>query len=187
MPDGRDLSVAYARPGDLVVVSGPIGLHGIAILAARKGLDFASSAVSDCASLHRCVEALLSAAPHTRALRDATRGGCAAVLNELAEASDVTITISQDSVPIPPEVAGACGFLGLDPLHIANEGRFIAIVPADETKAALAACRSQSPGEGATIIGRVEPHSTFAVIMETSIGGRRVVDVPPGELLPRIC
>lgn len=187
VPAGRTISVAGAKPGDQVLVSGKIGLHGIAILAARKGLNFASAAVSDCACLHTLVEALLAAAPHTHCLRDATRGGCAAVLNEIAAASGATISISQDTVPVPSEVSSACGFLGLDPLHIANEGRFVAIVPEAEAPAALSALRSHELGKDACIIGRVEKRGTFPVIMKTVIGGTRVVDVPPGELLPRIC
>jgi hydrogenase expression/formation protein HypE len=187
VPAGRDISVANAKPGDRVLVSGPIGLHGIAILAARQGLNFASQALSDCACLHTLVEALLGAAPHTCALRDATRGGCAAVLNEIAKASAATIFLIQDAVPVPPEVASACSFLGLDPLDIANEGRFIAIVPEPEADAALTALKSQVLGRGAAIIGSVEKKGRFPVLLKTAIGGTRVVDVPAGELLPRIC
>ena len=187
VPHGRDLSAVNAKPGDLVLVSGPVGLHGIAIIAARKGLDFASAAVSDCASLNFLTEAMLAAAPHTRVLRDATRGGCAAVLNEIAKASQVTMVLRQQAIPIPPEVSAACNFLGMDPLQVANEGRFVAVVPENEADAALAACRSRKLGEGAAVIGRVEARSRFPVVMETIIGGRRVVDVPSGELLPRIC
>ena len=187
VPGGRDISVANAKPGDRVLVSGPIGLHGIAILAARKGLNFASQAISDCACLHTLVETLLTAAPHTHALRDATRGGCAAVLNEIAQASSMTISIVQDAVPVPPEVASACSFLGLDPLDIANEGRFIAIVLESEADAALTVLHMHELGKGASIIGTVEKKGKFPVIMKTGIGGTRVVDVPAGEMLPRIC
>ncbi len=187
VPPGRNLSVSLARPGDAVVLSGPIGLHGIAVLAARAGLNFASTAVSDCASLHLLAGALVKASPHARTMRDATRGGCAAVLNEIAEASSVTIAVRQSAIPVPSEVAGACSFLGLDPLHVANEGRFVAIVPAGEAEAAVAACRTMVHGGGACIIGSVEPRGRVAVLLETAIGSRRVVDVPSGELLPRIC
>jgi hydrogenase expression/formation protein HypE len=187
VPPGRNLSVANAGSGDAVVLSGPIGLHGIAVLSAREGLNFASTVVSDCASLHRCTDALLKASPHTRIMRDATRGGCAAVLNEIAEASGVTIMVRQSAIPVPPEVAGACSYLGLDPLQVANEGRFVAIVPAEEAEAAVAACRTVVHGDGACIIGTVEPRGRVAVLLETAIGSRRVVDVPSGELLPRIC
>jgi hydrogenase expression/formation protein HypE len=187
VPEGRDISVVNARPGDAVLVSGPIGLHGIAILAARKGLNFASTAVSDCACLFGLMEALLAAAPHTRSLRDATRGGCAAVLNEMGSAAGVTMLISQDAIPVPPEVDSACSFLGLDPLHIANEGRFVAVVPPGEAQAALAALRAHPLGRGACVIGSVRERGRFPAIMETVVGGTRVVDVPAGELLPRIC
>lgn len=186
VPPGLDLSVAHARPGDAVVLSGPIGLHGIAVLAAREGLNFASTAVSDCACLHRLAAALLKVS-HARTLRDATRGGCAAVLNEIALASGVTIVVRQSAIPVPPEVAGACSYLGLDPLHVANEGRFIAIVPADEAEAAVAACRTMDHGHGACIIGSVEQKTRVPVLLETIIGSRRMVDVPSGDLLPRIC
>ncbi|MBN2188038.1 MAG: hydrogenase expression/formation protein HypE [Chitinispirillaceae bacterium] len=187
VPAGRNFSVSAARPGDTVLVSGPIGLHGIAILAARKNLAFASQAVSDCACLHALVETMLAAAPHTRCMRDATRGGCAAVLNEIAAASGVTISLYQEAVPVPPEVESAASLLGLDPLHIANEGRFIAVVPRREAESALAALNSHDLGREARIIGAVEKKGTFPVTMKTAIGGTRVVDVPPGELLPRIC
>jgi hydrogenase expression/formation protein HypE len=187
VPAGRSLSAANARPGDRVLVSGPIGLHGIAILAARRNLSFASVAVSDCACLHRLVEALLAAAPHTRGLRDATRGGCAAVLNEMAKASCVTISIEGQAVPVPPEVASACAFLGLDPLQVACEGRFVAVVPCGEADAALAALRAHEPGRGAALIGRVTEKGRFPLVMETAVGGTRAVEVPSGELLPRIC
>jgi len=187
VPAGRTISVANAKPGDAVIVSGTIGHHGIAILAARKGLHFASTAISDCACLHGLVEALLKAAPGTRSLRDATRGGCAAVLNEMALASGTTIVLREERIPIAPEIASASAFLGLDPLHIANEGRFIAVVPAAEAERALAALRACEQGRGAAIIGTVGEKTRLPVVMETAIGGSRMVDVPSGELLPRIC
>lgn len=187
VPEGRDISAANAKPGDAILVSGPIGLHGIAILAARKGLNFASKTSSDCACLHTLVETLLAAVPATHALRDATRGGCAAVLNEIAQTSGVTISIIQDAVPVPPEVASAADFLGLDPLDIPNEGRCIAVVPGKDAKTALSALRSHEFGKGAEIIGSVGEKGRFPVLMKTIIGGTRVVDVPAGELLPRIC
>jgi hydrogenase expression/formation protein HypE len=185
--EGANVSVANARPGDSVLVSGPIGRHGIAIMAARKGLNFASTVTSDCASLHRLVEALLDAAPNTRTMRDATRGGCAAVLNEIAAASKATVSIRQDALPVTPEVGSACSFLGLDALHVANEGTFIAVVPADQAEKAIAAMRCHDIGRGAAIIGTVKEKGRFGAVMETIIGGTRVIDVPAGELLPRIC
>jgi len=187
VPPGRALSAGNLREGDAVIVSGPIGQHGIAILSQRKGLRFASQVVSDCAPLNGLVEALLSAVPQTRALRDATRGGCAAVLHEFADASKVSVVVNEAAVPVSDVVRGACSFLGLDPLHIANEGRFIAIVPAASAAAAIAACTAHPLGEGASIIGTVTARQRFGVLMKTSIGGSRPVDMPAGELLPRIC
>lgn len=187
IPAGRHLSAAHGRAGDAVLVSGPIGLHGVTILAQRKSLGFASEAVSDCAPLSGCVESLLAAAPSTRVLRDATRGGCAAVLNEIAQSSGVTIRLRQRDIPVPPVVASACSFLGMDPLQIANEGRFVAVVPAEEAGRALEALHSHPLGDGASVIGSVESRGRFPVIIETAIGGIRPVEVPPGRLLPRIC
>jgi hydrogenase expression/formation protein HypE len=187
VPQGRDLSIAHARAGDAVLFSGSIGRHGIAIMAARKGLNFASTVTSDCACLHSIVEAILAAAPDTRALRDATRGGCSAVLNELALASGVTVSLKQDAIPVAPDVASACAFLGFDPLHVANEGTFVAVVPPDQADAALAALRWHPLGNGAAVVGSVKEKGRFPVVMETVVGGTRMVDVPPGELLPRIC
>jgi hydrogenase expression/formation protein HypE len=187
IPGGRSISIANARPGDAIVFSGSIGRHGIAIMAARKGLNFASTVISDCSCLCPLVETLLAAAPGTRVLRDATRGGCSAVLNEMALASGVTIALRQKDIPAAPEVASACEFLGFDPLHVANEGTFVAAVPKEQAAAALAALRNHPLGRTAAIVGTVREKGRFPVIMETVIGGTRMVDVPPGELLPRIC
>jgi hydrogenase expression/formation protein HypE len=184
---GISLSAANARPGDAVIISGGIGLHGITVLSRRANLGFASSAVSDCAPLFALSDALLTAAPFTRALRDATRGGLAAVVHEIARASKACIVMHETSVPVPPVVRGACSFLGMDPLHIANEGRFVAIVPPDSADAALAALRGHSEGRDAAIIGTVEKPGRFPVLLTTSIGGTRPLEMPPGELLPRIC
>lgn len=181
------LSAANARPGDAVIISGGIGLHGIAIMAARQGLGFASSAHSDCAPLYSLAKALLDAVPDVRAMRDPTRGGCAAVLNEIADASNITITLNESALPVPDVVRGACSFLGLDPLHIANEGKIVAIVPGEFGDIALTALRNHPLGVDAVIIGRVEARGRFGVVMKSVIGGTRLVDVPPGELLPRIC
>jgi hydrogenase expression/formation protein HypE len=187
VPHGRRLSAGNARVGDAIIVSGPIGLHGIAILSQRKGLRFASGAISDCAALNGLAEALLGAVPQTRALRDATRGGCAAVLHEIADDSKVSVLLDEKAIPVPDVVRGACSFLGLDPLHIANEGRFVAIVPAEGAKAALSALVSHPLGEGAEIIGEVIDRRRFPVLLKTVIGGTRPVEMPAGELLPRIC
>jgi hydrogenase expression/formation protein HypE len=187
VPAGRDISAANAAVGDVVLVSGPIGLHGIAILAQRKNLGFASEAVSDCAALQGIVEVLLEAAPTTHVLRDATRGGCAAVLNEIAVASGVTVEIDQQTLPVAPVVASACSFLGMEPLSIANEGTFVAVVPADHADRAVAAMRSHPLGSGTATIGTVQKAGRFPVTLRTVIGGLRPVEVPPGQLLPRIC
>jgi hydrogenase expression/formation protein HypE len=187
IPPDRNISVTNARPGDAVLVSGPIGLHGITILAKRENLGFASTAVSDCASLSDCVETLLLAVPTVHVLRDPTRGGCAAILNEIAGSSQVTIRLNQQDIPIPPVVASACSFLGFDPLHIANEGRFIAMVPPQEAKKAVDILHTHPMGSGAAIIGVVEKAGRFPVIIQTEIGGVRPVEIPPGRLLPRIC
>jgi hydrogenase expression/formation protein HypE len=187
VPEGRNLSAGNARPGDAVLVSGPIGLHGIAILSERNGLGFASEAVSDCAALDNLVEALLEKAPGTKALRDATRGGCAAILHEIAKSSNASIILDESTLPVPDVVKGACAFLGMDPLHVANEGRFVAIVPADQADAAVSACNAHPLGKGATRIGMVVRQERFPLLLKTIIGGTRPVEMPSGELLPRIC
>jgi hydrogenase expression/formation protein HypE len=184
---GVSLSAGYAKPGDVVIVSGGIGLHGITVLAQRQNLHFASSAVSDCAPLWPLAKAVLDAVPLTRVLRDATRGGLAAILNEIAGASKVSILIHENAIPVPDVVRGACAFLGMDPLHIANEGRFAAIVPADSADKAVAALRALPDGKDACIIGYVVEKDRFPVLLKTAIGGTRPVEMPPGELLPRIC
>lgn len=182
-----NLSAANAREGDAVLVSGPIGCHGIAIMAQRANLGFASSVVSDCAPLDRLAAALLEAVPHTRVMRDATRGGCAAVLNELADASGVTMRVRKTDLPVSDTVASACAYLGMEPLQIANEGTFIAVVPGELADAALEALRAVPGGQGAAVIGTVAGKGRFPVLLETEIGGTRPVEVPPGKLLPRIC
>ena len=187
IPKGRSLSASNAREGDVIMVSGPIGLHGITILSQRSGLRFASEAVSDCAPLNGLVETLLRAVPGVKSLRDATRGGCASVLYEMAEASGVTFLLDETAIPVPDVVRGACSFLGLDPLHIANEGRFVGIVPAIAADAAVAACNLHQYGKGASVIGVVTEKQRFPLIIKTSVGGSRPVELPSGELLPRIC
>jgi len=184
---GVSLSAGNAKPGDAVIVSGGIGLHGITVLAQRQNLHFASTAVSDCAPLWNLARSVLDAVPLTRVLRDATRGGLAMVLNEIAVSSHVSILVHEASVPVPDVVRGACAFLGLDPLHIANEGRFAAIVPSDCAAKALAALHSLPDGRDACVIGYVIEQERFPVLCNTAIGGTRPVEMPPGELLPRIC
>lgn len=184
---GIDLGADRAQPGDAVLVNGRLGDHGAAILAARGDLALRAPIASDCAPLHRLVAALLEAAPGTRSLRDATRGGAATVLNEIALASGVAIELDEAAVPLSEAVRGFCEILGLDPLYIANEGKFVAVVPADECAAGLAALRRDPLGRDAAIIGEVVAGEPGRVTLRTGFGGRRIVDMLVGEQLPRIC
>jgi hydrogenase expression/formation protein HypE len=187
VPEGRRVSGNQARPGDAVFVSGALGEHGMAVLAARGGLQLETDIESDVAPLNGLVEALLAACPETHVLRDPTRGGLATTLNEIAAQSGVSIVIEEGALPIGPAVEAACELLGFDPLYIANEGKLIAIVPPAEAEAALAALRAHPLGAGARCIGRVEKAPYGRVLLRTRIGGTRVLDVLAGELLPRIC
>jgi len=187
LPAGLSLSACNARPGDVVLVSGSMGDHGVAIMAKRAGFDFETGIVSDCAALNGLARALLSAAPGCRLMRDPTRGGLAAVLNEIAQASGVGITIRETAIPVSDGVRGACELLGLDPLYVANEGKLVAIVPGDQAEAALAALRGDPLGAQAAIIGAVRVDPDRFVEMDTAFGGRRMVDWIAGEQLPRIC
>lgn len=201
IPAGLDIGPANARPGDVVLVSGTIGDHGIAIMSVREGLTFQTEIQSDTAPLNGMVDAMLAAGRQgdhkaggrrpplqvVHCLRDATRGGLAAVLNELAGASKVGIEFDERKVPLRPEVNAACEMLGLDPLYVANEGKLVAIVPAEFAEPVLAAMRLNPYGKNAVIIGKVVEAHPGMVTAVTSIGGMRVVDVPAGELLPRIC
>ncbi len=190
VPEGRALSGASCRPGDVVLVSGTLGDHGIAIMSQREGLAFSTAIESDAAPLNHLIEAVLEAAPHTRCFRDPTRGGLASTLNEFAAASGVSIEVDEASIPVRPEVAAACEMLGYDPLQVANEGKMVAVVPSDEAEAAVAAMRGCGYGEHAAIIGRVgEPHEGghAPVRVRTAWGATRVLDMLVGEQLPRIC
>ncbi len=182
-----NLSVRNARPGDRVILSGAIGDHGIAVMLAREALELESEIRSDSAPLSGLVVTLLAAAPGTRALKDPTRGGVATALNEIAEQAGVGIAIDEDRVLVHDAVRGACEILGLDPMHIANEGKLIAIVPPDQAEAALAAMRSHSLGSEAAIIGEVTDEHDGMVVVRTGIGGSRVLDMLVGDPLPRIC
>lgn len=172
--------------GDAILVSGSIGDHGMAVMAAREGLDFTPALESDVTPLNSLIDALLAAAPDTRALRDATRGGLAAVVNEWAAASRLDVSLTQDALPVRAPVAAACELLGLDPLHVANEGKFVAAVPQEQAEAALAALRGHALGRDAAVIGRVGA-AGGRVTVDTPYGTQRFVDMPEGELLPRIC
>ncbi len=174
-------------PGDVLLVNGPLGDHGIAIMSLRAGLRFETEIVSDSAPLNGLVEAMLAACPDIHAMRDLTRGGLSAVTNELARDARVGLDIDELAVPVRPAVAAACEMLGLDPLHVANEGKLLAVVPPEAAEAVLAAMRRHPLGQEAALIGRVTDAHPGLVVGRTAIGGQRVIDLPAGELLPRIC
>ncbi len=185
--DGLHLGIANARPGDVVIVNGPLGDHGAAIMAARDEMAVSTSVASDCAPLNGLIGDLLTAAPGTRLIRDATRGGLAAVLNEMAEASNVGVRITESAIPIRPEVHGFCDLLGLDPLYLGNEGVAVAVVPAEQVGPALAALRAHPLGVLAAAIGTITAERPGRVVMDTPFGGTRIVDLLVGDPLPRIC
>ncbi|GGP33334.1 hydrogenase expression/formation protein HypE [Streptomyces abikoensis] len=187
VPDGVDIRPQRARPGDVVLVSGPVGLHGVAVLSVREGLEFGVDVVSDTAPLGGLVAAMLAVTRDLHVLRDPTRGGVAAALNEIAAASGTGVVLIEEAVPVPEAVANACGFLGLDPLYVANEGRLVAFVPREHADAVLAAMRAHPQGAGAAVIGECVAEHPGTVVARTGLGGTRVVDLPAGEQLPRIC
>jgi hydrogenase expression/formation protein HypE len=187
VPDGIDLSSANARAGDAVLVNGSIGEHGLAIMSLREGIDFGSDLESDTAPLSDLIVPLLERVKGVRAMRDATRGGVAAVLNEIARDSGVCIYIDEESIPVSDAVRNGCELMGYDPLHIANEGKFIAVVAPESAEETLAFMRAHPLGRGAALIGHVNAEPPNHVIMKTALGGERVVDLPYGDLLPRIC
>ena len=176
-----------ARAGQVILVSAPIARHGMAVMSAREGLSFETTITSDSASLAGLVERLREARVDVRVLRDPTRGGVASVLNEIATASEVGIEIAEAAIPVPDDVRAACEMLGIDPLYVANEGVLIAMVPAEHAPRALRALRSHVLGREACQIGRVTSEHPGIVTLRTSLGGRRIVDLLPGDLLPRIC
>jgi hydrogenase expression/formation protein HypE len=176
-----------AAPGDAVILSGPIGLHGIAIMSVREGLGFEVEIASDTQPLNALVAAIVGACPDVHVLRDPTRGGLASALNEIAGASRVGIDLSEETIPIPGPVRAACEMLGLDPLHVANEGKLVAIVPAASVDAVLAAMRGVTEGAEAVEIGRVVADHPSMVTVRTIVGSQRIVDMLVGEQLPRIC
>ena len=180
-------SVEKARPGDAVIVSGTLGDHGIAILSQREGIGFETDVLSDCASLHRMVASLLEVCPNVRVLRDPTRGGLAATLNEIAEASGVGMILNENAIPLDPQVEAACELLGLDPLHIANEGKLVAIVPIDSVEDVLEVLHADPLGRRAALIGRVVEDPRHFVQIQGDFDGTRVLDWLAGEQLPRIC
>lgn len=187
VPDGVDIRPDRARPGDVVIVSGEIGVHGVAVMSVREGLEFGTEVRSDCAPLHGLVEAMLAVTRDLHVLRDPTRGGVATALNEIARASGVGIELEERSLPVPEVVANACAFLGLDPLLVANEGKLVAFVAPDDADAVLAAMREHPLGRQACVIGRCVDDHPRMVATRTGFGASRVVDMPIGEQLPRIC
>lgn len=194
IPDGVDVGPERARPGDDIIVSGNVGEHGVAIMSVREGIDFGTVVSTDSAPLHGLVAAMLAAdakeggsGGRIHALRDPTRGGVVAAVVEIARAAGVGIQLEQSDIPIPEAVASACGFLGLDPLQVANEGKLVAFVDPSVTDAVLAAMRARPEGAGATVIGRVVDEHPGMVVGRTSFGTKRVIERELGEQLPRIC
>ncbi|MBK1721230.1 hydrogenase expression/formation protein HypE [Thiocystis violacea] len=187
VPDGVCISGDLARPGDAILLSGPIGDHGVAILSKRENLGFGTEIQSDSAALHDLVAAMVAAVPDIHCLRDPTRGGLATTLNEIAHQSGVGMQIREAAVPVRPAVAAACELLGLDPFYVANEGKLVAICPRARADTLLAAMRAHPKGEDAAIIGEVVEDASRFVQMETAFGGSRILDWLAGEQLPRIC
>ncbi len=187
IPAGRDLRAENIRPGDVAIVNGVLGDHGAAIMSARGDMALSTDLTSDCQSLNAVMETAIAAAPDIRAARDATRGGLASALNEMAEAAGVSIEIDETSVPLRSEVKGVCEILGLDPLYLANEGTLVFFVPPEQAEAALDAIRALPEGKDAVAIGTAQAGPAGRVIMRTLFGGQRLVDMLVGEQLPRIC
>jgi hydrogenase expression/formation protein HypE len=187
VPPGRELSPLNVRPGDKVLVSGTIGDHGMAVMLARGDLAIEADISSDTAAVSDLVERLLEAAPSTRWMRDPTRGGLGTVCNELSQACGLAVVLEENRLPVRPDVAGACEMLGIDPLYVANEGKFVAVVDPAEAEDALAALRSHPGGRDATDIGHIADEPAATVVVRTGFGGTRIVDMLVGDPLPRIC
>jgi hydrogenase expression/formation protein HypE len=187
VPEGVSLSIHSAQPGDKVLISGTVGDHGMAIMSVREGLEFDTQLESDTAPLTKLTQAMLAACPAIRCMRDPTRGGVSSALNELAEASHVGVRIDEAALPVRPEVHAACEMLGLDPLYVANEGKLIAVVPAEDSERVLAAMKSRPLGRQSAIIGEIVADHPGMVVMRSVVGGERVVTMLSGEQLPRIC
>ena len=187
IPQGVNISGSNARPGDKVILSGTIGEHGIAVLSQRQGLSFSTQLESDLAPLGSLVADMLAVSHNIHCLRDPTRGGLATILNELAEQSKVSIRINEEKIPVREEVLAACEMLGLDPLYIANEGKLVAIVPALDATKVLKAMRGNHYGKSAAVIGEVRAENPGRVVMKTSLGTSRIIDMLVGDPLPRIC
>lgn len=187
IPAGRTLIASSVQPGDVAIVNGVLGDHGAAILAARGDMALTTDIRSDCQPLNHLMEAVLAAAPATRCAHDATRGGLASALNEIADAAGIGIEITEADLPLRAEVKGVCEILGLDPLYLANEGTLVLFAPPEQAEAALAAMQATEAGRGACIIGHATTAHPRTVVMKTVFGGGRIVDMLVGEQLPRIC
>lgn len=182
-----NISASNARVGDVVIINGTVGDHGVTIMCERNGLGFEGNISSDCACLSGLVDSMLKVCSDIHVIRDATRGGIAAVLNEIAQSSNVSVMIKENSVPVKPETSGVCELLGLDPLYIANEGKLCAFVPKEHASDVLEAMKKHPLGTEAAIIGTVVEDENNRVYIETITGGRRILDMPSGQQLPRIC
>ena len=190
IPKGVDLSGAHCKPGDKILVTGTLGDHGITIMSCRESLSFAAPVESDAAPLNHLIAEVLAAAPDTRCFRDPTRGGLASTLNELAEQSQVDMLVKEVDVPVKDAVLGACDMLGYDVMQVANEGKMVCVVSADQAEAALAAMHANKYGVDAAIVGEVAemiPERGPKVYLETPLGSKRILDMLVGEQLPRIC
>jgi len=187
VPQGICISGANAQPGDVIILSGPIGMHGLAIMSHREGLRFSFPLSSDCAPLNGLVAAMLKADIRIHCLRDPTRGGLATVLSEFAAQSQVGVEIEEASVPVPEGVRAACELLGLDPLYAANEGKLVAIVPLEAESSVLEAMRSHAYGQEAVVIGHITSAHPGRVVLHTTLGANRILDMLTGAQLPRIC
>ena len=187
VPDGVSISGSNARAGDKVILSGPVGEHGIAIMSEREGLRFDTPVKSDCAPLNRLVSEMLQESHEIRCLRDPTRGGLATTLNEFAAQSDMGIIVHEDAIPVSDAVRAACEMLGFDPLHVANEGKLVAVVAPDDVERIVQRMRQNRYAAKAVVIGEVTTEHRGRVIMRTRLGASRILDMLVGELLPRIC
>jgi len=187
IPTGINMSASSLQAGDKVILSGTLADHGMAVMTVREGLSFQSSVTSDTAALNGLIRVMLDVCPAIRTMRDPTRGGAATSLNEFAETSKVGIKLDENKIPVRPEVMGACEILGIDPLYVANEGKLIAIVPQQDTATVLEAMKNHPLGQNAVVIGEVVKDHPGMVTMRTILGAERIVDMPVGEQLPRIC
>ena len=187
VPDGVNISAANIKPGDKIIISGTVADHGMAVMTTREDLSFKSQVKSDTTALNGLVDDMLNVSKDIRAMRDPTRGGVATTLNEFAHKSNVGIQLYTNSVPVKPEVKGACEVLGIDPLYVANEGKLIAVVPNDTADKMLEVMKSHKLGKDSQIIGEVVEKNPGIVVQSTGLGANRIVDMPIGEQLPRIC